>query len=88
MPKADDLTIGIILLLMGLIHWLLEPLEAVLTAVLSLRWLDWVVLPTVLWFFSALPGSNRAMNNRKPANGFEPMAFALQKRCLPLSYRQ
>ena len=44
--------IGIILLLMGLIHWLLEPLEAVLTAVLSLRWLDWVVLPTVLWVFS------------------------------------
>ena len=44
--------IGIILLLMGLIHWLLEPLEAVLTAVLSLRWLGWVVLPTVLWVFS------------------------------------
>ena len=44
--------IGIILLLMGLIHWLLEPLEAVLTAVLSLRWLGWVVLLTVLWVFS------------------------------------
>ena len=44
--------IGIILLLMGLIHWLLEPLEAVLTAVLSLRWMGWVVLLTVLWFFS------------------------------------
>ena len=44
--------IGIILLLMGLIHWLLEPLEAFLTAVLSLRWLGWVVLPTVLWVFS------------------------------------
>ena len=49
--------IGIILLLMGLIHWLLEPLDAVLTAVLSLRWLGWVVLPIVLWVFSGRHGA-------------------------------
>lgn len=48
--------IGIILLLMGLIHWLLEPLEAVLTTVLSLRWLGWVVLATVMWVFSGRQG--------------------------------
>ncbi len=48
--------IGTILLMMGLIHLLLEPLEAVLTAVLSLRWLGWVVLPTVLWVFSGRQG--------------------------------
>ncbi len=48
--------IGIIVLLMGLIHWLLEPLDAVLTAVLSLRWFGWVVLPIVLWVFSGRNG--------------------------------
>ena len=48
--------IGIILLMMGLIHWLLEPLEAVLTTVLSLRWLGWVVLATVIWVFSGRQG--------------------------------
>ena len=72
--------IGIILLLMGLIHWLLEPLEAVLTAVLSLRWLGCVANRAVGFFRSPL-GATRAINNLKPANGFEPMAFALQKRC-------
>ena len=44
--------IGSILLLMGLIHWLLKPLEAFLTAVLSLGWLGWVVLPLALWLLS------------------------------------
>ena len=74
--------IGIILLLMGLIHWLLEPLEALLTAVLSLRWLGWFVLPTrAVGFFRSSGGATRALNTQKPANGFEPMAFALQKRC-------
>ena len=45
-----------ILLLMGLIHWLLKPLEAVLTAVLSLGWLGWIVLPSVLWLVSGRQG--------------------------------
>ncbi|QNI43205.1 hypothetical protein [Synechococcus sp. A15-28] len=48
--------IGSILLLMGLIHWLLKPLEAVLTAVLSLGWLGWIVLPSVLWLVSGRQG--------------------------------
>jgi len=48
--------IGSILLLMGLIHWLLKPLEAVLTAVLSLGWLGWIVLPSVIWLVSGRQG--------------------------------
>lgn len=48
--------IGSILLLMGLIHWLLKPLEAVLTAVLSLGWLGWIVLPAVIWLVSGRQG--------------------------------
>ena len=43
--------IGCILLL-GLLHWLVEPLEAVLTSVLRLGWLGWLVLPLVLWLLS------------------------------------
>ena len=48
--------IGIILLMMGLIHWLLEPLEIVVTAVLSFKWLGVIVLPIVLWVFSGRQG--------------------------------
>ena len=48
--------IGSILLLMGLIHWLLKPLEAVLTAVLSLGWLGWIVLPSVIRLVSGRQG--------------------------------
>ena len=44
--------IGSILLLMGLIHWLLKPLEAVLTSVLRLGWLGWMLLPLALWLLS------------------------------------
>ena len=72
--------IGIILLLMGLIHWLLEPLEAVLTAVLSLRWLGWSSCQLCCGFFLVATGAP-GLEQSKPANGFEPMAFALQKRC-------
>ena len=44
--------IGCILLLLGLLHWLVEPLEAVLTSALSLGWLSWMVLPLSLWLLS------------------------------------
>ena len=44
--------VGCILLLLGLLHWLVEPLEAVLTSVLRLGWLGWVVLPLALWLLS------------------------------------
>ena len=44
--------IGCILLLLGLQHWLVEPLEAVLTSVLSLGWLGWLLLPLALWLLS------------------------------------
>ena len=44
--------IGFILLLLGLQHWLVEPLEAVLTSVLSLGWLGWLLLPLALWLLS------------------------------------
>ena len=44
--------IGCILLLLGLLHWLVEPLEAVLTSVLRLGWRGWLVLPLALWLLS------------------------------------
>ena len=44
--------IGCILLMLGLLHWLVEPLEAVLTSVLCLGWLGWIVLPLALWLLS------------------------------------
>ena len=44
--------IGCILLLLGLLHWLVEPLEAVFTSVLRLGWLGWLVLPLALWLLS------------------------------------
>ena len=44
--------VGCILLLLGLLHWLVEPLEAVLTSVLRLGWLGWLVLPLALWLLS------------------------------------
>ena len=47
--------VGCILLLLGLLHWLVEPLEAVLTSVLRLGWLGWLVLPLVLWLLSGRP---------------------------------
>ena len=48
--------VGCILLLLGLLHWLVEPLEAVLTSVLRLGWLGWIVLPSVLWLVSGRQG--------------------------------
>ena len=44
--------IGCILLMLGLLHWLVEPLEAVLTSVLCLGWLGWIVLPRAPWLLS------------------------------------
>ena len=44
--------IGCILLMLGLLHWLVEPLEAFLTSVLRLGWLGWLVLPLALWLLS------------------------------------
>ena len=44
--------IGCILLMLGRLHWLVEPLEAVLTSVLCLGWLGWIVLPLALWLLS------------------------------------
>ena len=44
--------VGCILLLLGLLHWLVEPLEAFLTSVLRLGWLGGRVLPLALWLLS------------------------------------
>jgi hypothetical protein len=45
--------IGLCLLFMALFHWLLEPLEHVLTPLLELRSIGIVVLGVVIWVFAS-----------------------------------
>ena len=53
--------IGLCLLSMSLFHWLLEPLENVLTALLQGRGLSWMVVGVLIWIFASQPagGSER-----------------------------
>ena len=53
--------IGLCLLCMSLFHWLLEPLENVLTALLQGRGLSWMVIGVLIWIFASQPagGSER-----------------------------
>ena len=53
--------IGLCLLCMSLFHWLLEPLENVLTALLQGRGLSWMVVVVLIWIFASQPsgGSER-----------------------------
>jgi hypothetical protein len=51
--------IGLLLLLislLGLHHWLIEPFAQLFTPVLSLAWLGWASLGLALWVFA---GSRR-----------------------------
>lgn len=46
----------VMLLTMGLSHWLFEPLLGFLTPVFSLAWLGWALLAVSVWAFA---GSDR-----------------------------
>ena len=37
---------------MALLHWFVEPLEAVMTAALQLRFLPWLLLGLLVWIFA------------------------------------
>ena len=45
--------IGLCLLFMALFHWLLEPLEHVLTPLLELRSIGILALGVVIWVFAS-----------------------------------
>ena len=53
--------IGLCLLCMSLFHWLFEPIEQVVTALLEVRALGWMALLTLIWIFASQPagGSER-----------------------------
>ena len=67
---------------MTFLHWVLEPLEVVMTPFLSIQChpLGFVVARNLV---VCSPSQQRQplRISLKPANGFEPMTFALQKRC-------
>ena len=44
---------GLCLVVMTILHWLLEPLEAFITPLLELRGLPWVFLLLGVWLFAA-----------------------------------
>ena len=41
----------LVLISLGLSHWLLEPLGSVLKPLLSLDWLPWGLLGLLIWLF-------------------------------------
>ena len=50
--------IGLCLAVMAVLHWFLEPLEALTTPLLELRLLPWLLLIAGLWLFAA-PGDQQ-----------------------------
>lgn len=47
--------IGLILVVLSVLalhHWLLDPFVAVVTPLLSLSWLGWALLAVVVWLFA------------------------------------
>ncbi|MFM7266383.1 MAG: hypothetical protein ACKOZW_12500 [Cyanobium sp.] len=53
--------IGLILVVLSVLtlhHWLLDPFVAVVTPLLSLSWLGWALLAVMLWLFAG--GRSRA----------------------------
>lgn len=44
--------LGMCFVAMALLHWFVEPLEAVMTAALQLRFLPWVLLGLLVWIFA------------------------------------
>ena len=44
--------VGLCLLVMGVLHWVLEPLEAVFTWTLQLNLLPWLLGMLLIWMFA------------------------------------
>ena len=61
LPRLMIALIGLCLLCMTLFHWLLEPLERTLTALLEMQGLGWMVVGALIWIFASQPagGSER-----------------------------
>ena len=47
------LLVGLCLAVMTFLHWVLEPLEIVITPVLQFSWIPWVLLLVGVWLFAA-----------------------------------
>ena len=45
--------VGLCLAVMTFLHWVLEPLELVITPVLQFSWIPWVLLLVGVWLFAA-----------------------------------
>lgn len=45
----------VVLMILSLSHWGVEPLLALLTPVLNLSWLGWAGLAILLWLFAGSP---------------------------------
>ena len=43
---------GLCLAMMTILHWVLEPLEFVITPVLQFSWIPWVLLLVGVWLFA------------------------------------
>ncbi|MED5321374.1 MAG: hypothetical protein VYC94_07310 [Cyanobacteriota bacterium] len=50
--------VGLCLLVMALLHWVLEPLEAVFTWTLQLRLLPWLLGLFLIWLLAGESGHN------------------------------
>ena len=45
--------VGLCLAVMTFLHWVLEPLELVITPVLQFSWIPWILLLVGVWLFAA-----------------------------------
>lgn len=59
------LLILLVLLVLSLSHWLLEPLLRALTPALSAAWLAWAGLPLALWLLAGAASDQHPVK-RKP----------------------
>lgn len=45
--------VGLCLAVMTVLHWVLEPLEFVITPVLQFKWIPWILLWVGVWLLAA-----------------------------------
>ena len=51
--QRNDPLVGLCLAVMTFLHWVLEPLEFVITPVLQFSWIPWILLVVGVWLFAA-----------------------------------
>ena len=52
--------VGLCLLVMAVLHWVLEPLEALFTWILQLKALPWLLGLVLLWLFAGETDRSRS----------------------------